>query len=113
MKYMVSNRDKPNNTPIYSIHSNLDSFILYNESDVNKQIIENEEVFKPSETHFPLLKIETNDKSTKKPEKQLSILYEREVLWIINFDGSCGKTGSGASIWIKNTNEGHSFRLEF
>ena len=31
MKYMVSNRDRPNNTPIYSIHSNLDSFILYNE----------------------------------------------------------------------------------
>ena len=30
MKYMVSNIDRPNNTPIYSIHSDLESFILYN-----------------------------------------------------------------------------------
>ena len=80
MKYMVSNQDKPNNTPIYSIHSNLDYFILYNESDINKQIIENEEVFKPSKTHLPLLDVETNDQSSKKPEKQLSIMYEKEAL---------------------------------
>ena len=38
MKYMVSNLDRPNNTLVYSIHSNLDSFILYNESDINEQI---------------------------------------------------------------------------
>ena len=28
MKYMVSNLNKPNNTLVYSIHSNLDYFIL-------------------------------------------------------------------------------------
>ena len=33
MKYMVNNQDRPNNTPLYSIHSSLDSFILYNEDD--------------------------------------------------------------------------------
>ena len=111
MKYMARNWDKPNNTPIYSIHSNLDSFILYNESDINKQIKENEELFKPSKTHFPLLNEEIDDQSPKKPEKQLSIIYEKEALWSISFDGSCGKTGSGADIWIHNTNEGYSFRL--
>ena len=35
MKYMVSNQDRPNNTPLYSILSDLDSFILYNEDDIN------------------------------------------------------------------------------
>ena len=37
MKYMVSNIDRPNNTPVYSIHSDLDSFILYNEDEINQQ----------------------------------------------------------------------------
>ena len=69
MKYMVSNRDRPNNTPIYSIHSNLDSFILYNEVDINEQIKENEEDFKPSKQHFPSPNEETNDQSSEKPEK--------------------------------------------
>ena len=107
MKYMVSNRDKPNNTPIYSIHSNLDSFILYNEGDIHKQIKENKDTSKP------LLSEEIDDQSPKEPKKQLSIMYKEETLWSINFDGSCGKTGSGAGIWIHNTKEGHSFRLEF
>ena len=36
MKYMVSNIDKPNNSPIYSIQSSLDSFILYNEDQITQ-----------------------------------------------------------------------------
>ena len=40
MKYMVSSLDRPNNTPIYSIHSDLDSFILYNENDLDEQVNE-------------------------------------------------------------------------
>ena len=31
MKYMVRNIDRPISTPVYSINSDLDSFILYNE----------------------------------------------------------------------------------
>ena len=30
MKYVVSSQEKPQKFPIYSIHSDLDSFILYN-----------------------------------------------------------------------------------
>ena len=36
MKYMVSNIDRPNNTLVYSIHSDLEFFILYNENDINE-----------------------------------------------------------------------------
>ena len=36
MKYMVSSQDRLNNTPLYSIHSYLDSFILYNEDDIDE-----------------------------------------------------------------------------
>jgi hypothetical protein len=30
MKYVVSSQEKPQNFPIYSVHSDMDSFILYN-----------------------------------------------------------------------------------
>ena len=28
-------------------------------------------------------------------------------------NGSCGKVDSGAGVWIRNTNEGHSYKLNF
>ena len=45
MIYMVSNIDRPKNSPIYSIHSNLDSFILYNEDEISQQEKENKGEF--------------------------------------------------------------------
>jgi len=39
MKYVVSSQEKPQNFPIYSVHSNMDSFILYNaESDPSNEL---------------------------------------------------------------------------
>jgi hypothetical protein len=43
MKYMVSSQEKPHNYPLYSAHSDLDSFILYNDGDTeepDKQLVE-------------------------------------------------------------------------
>ena len=37
MKYMVSSQEKPDNSPIYSIHTELDSFIIYNDENINEQ----------------------------------------------------------------------------
>ena len=37
MKYMVSSQEKPHNYPLYSAHSDLDSFILYNDSHTEEQ----------------------------------------------------------------------------
>jgi hypothetical protein len=37
MKYMVSSQEKPHNYPLYSAHSDLDSFILYNDGDTEEQ----------------------------------------------------------------------------
>jgi hypothetical protein len=43
MKYMVSSQEKLHNYPLYSTHSNLDSFILYNDGDTEEQITQLEE----------------------------------------------------------------------
>ena len=40
MKYMVSSQDRPDNTPLYSIHLDLDSFILYDEVDTDEHVYE-------------------------------------------------------------------------
>ena len=37
MKYMVSSQEKPHNYPLYSTHSDLDSFILYNDGDMGEK----------------------------------------------------------------------------
>jgi hypothetical protein len=50
MKYMVSSQEKPHNYPMYSTHSYLDSFILYNNGNVGEQITQLEEdTFDPNE----------------------------------------------------------------
>ena len=39
MKYVVSSQEKPENFPIYSVHSDMDSFILYNaETDLPTEL---------------------------------------------------------------------------
>ena len=37
MKYMVSSQDIPQKSPLYSIHTGLDSFILFNDEIFNEQ----------------------------------------------------------------------------
>jgi hypothetical protein len=36
MKYMVSSQEKPHNYPLYSAHSDLNSFILYIDGDMKE-----------------------------------------------------------------------------
>jgi hypothetical protein len=38
MKCVVNNQEKPHNYPLYSVHSDLDSFILYNDDDTGEKI---------------------------------------------------------------------------
>ena len=93
MKYMVSNIDRPNNNPVYSIHLDLDSFIFFNEDEITKQENENEKELSPLE--------HSNLPSNKKRrilnfsslEQQNKDEYEIETLWNMSFDGSCAKSG--------------------
>ena len=40
MKFMVSSQEKSENSPLYSVHIDLDSFILYNDEFTNEQELE-------------------------------------------------------------------------
>jgi len=95
MKYIVSSSERPQKYPIYSMHSDLDSFILYN-SDNGKD------------------EITTLEEKLKEPNSD-NVFHES--MWHLNFDGSVNRLGEGARVWIHNmeTNnfEGHAFILNF
>lgn len=60
---MVSTQDRPQNYPLYYVHLDLDSFILYNDGDINNKIINVEnEVLKidPTQTQIIELKAPLN-----------------------------------------------------
>ena len=105
MKYMVRNIDRPNNTPFYSIHSNLDSFILYNEDEISQQENENEIGLIPSKQSKQSPKEESNSPDLGILEQKNDNEHEIESLWEMSFDGSCRKNSFGAGVWIHNTNQ--------
>ena len=52
MKYMITNKERPNNHPINIVHTYLESFILYNDyglNDVDCQLVEIEDVLEISD----------------------------------------------------------------
>lgn len=95
MKYMVSSAEKPQNFPIYSMHSYMDSFILYNSDHDEKEITAEELKYKKTDNE--------------------NIFHES--LWHLDFDGFVNRLGARAGVWIHNMEnnhvEGHAFRLNF
>lgn len=66
MKYMVSSQDQPQNFPIYSIYSDIDSFILYNTDETQGTLLHSVDT-KPKEIAVSKIKeiIQTLELSTK------------------------------------------------
>ena len=101
MKYMVSNIDKPNNSPIYSIQSSLDSFILCNEDEITQQGKENmDPISSPEQSNIPI-----NQMQNIENQQQRGNENKDDILWTIKFDGSCNKTSAGVGVWIQNANQ--------
>lgn len=137
MKYVVSSESKPENFLIYSIHSDMDSFILFND-DTNSPI-DNEPFTLEQQAHINEEAVAHTDEtvttanatSVPKQVPQTEILnlpnpktaqsldtdHKQEITWYLEFDGSVNKLGAGAGVWIHNTHnnhaEGHAYRLNF
>jgi len=127
MKYVVSSQERPQNFPIYSVHFDIDSFILYNDEnnqeDTSSNItIEPKEIAISKENqnvqiHKISEKKDDLDTSVKKDSITPDENYEHEILWHLEFDGLVNKLGAGAGVWIYNLEnnhaEGHAYRLNF
>lgn len=125
MKYVVSSQERPQNFPIYSVHSDVDSFILYN-AKTNLEDTPNDVAVEPKETIKEKLTVhiqeilddkENLDALAKKHSTTSDESYEHETLWHLEFDGSVNKLGAGVGVWIYNLEnyhvEGHAYRLNF
>ena len=123
MKYVVSNQEKPQNFPIYSIHSDMDSFILYNADICHKahsdllmtvQTEESDEQCTSKDQGTVEIadnKAKEQDTPSDLQETNLPIIQlpsdpnpnlDHETLWCLEFDGSVNKLGAGAGVWIHN-----------
>jgi len=102
MKYMVSIQDKPNNYPLYSVHSDMDSFILSNNECVENEVSHLEYKIINKE----VIKLDTEEK-----------YVDREALSNKDFDGVVSKDGVGVGVFIlnssKNMAKGHCYKLNF
>lgn len=80
---MVSSQDKPHNYPFYSFHSDLYSFILYNDDGIDAHVIQEE-----------------NDIDKKHENQTLIVKQHTEIepFWNMRFDGPCSKEGSWAGV---------------
>jgi hypothetical protein len=106
---MVSSQENPHNYPLYFAHSDLDSFILYNDGDFEEQIAQLED-------DAPDLKeekvvVEVRNPKTEENEELLA------DFWSMDFDGVVSKEAVGAGFWMHNHiskhSENHSYKLNF
>jgi hypothetical protein len=109
MKYMVSSQEKPHNYPLYSAHSDLDSFILYTDGDT-----------KELDTQ-PMEDLSGQDEGPESIEvENMKNVITEELpadFWSMDFDGAMSKEGAGAGVWLHNHrnrySENHSYKLNF
>jgi hypothetical protein len=94
MKYMVNSQEKPHNYPLYSVHFDMDSFILYNDGDLVIQIEKLEDNASRLEESKETLE-ERKMVTTKTDELE-------ENFWSMDFDGVVSKEGVGAGVWLHN-----------
>lgn len=131
MKYVVSSQERPQNFPIYSVHFDMDSFILYNAKTNPSNTLEFLAVEpKENQTEKSSVLIQGISDNKAKPDenekpnpivKQIPTTpdtnYEHEILWHLEFDGSVNKLGAEAGVWVYNLQndhaEGHAYRLNF
>jgi len=122
MKYVVSSEEKSQNFPIYSIHSDMDSFILFNdeispptadkplvlEQDISineESIAQNQETVKTidaTSTQDKLIETENSNLPTDKMITTPNTDHKQETLWYLEFDGLVNKLGARARVWIHN-----------
>ena len=84
LAYMVNNKHKSVNYPIYSVETKLGSSIFYNDS-----------LYEEENWHQEILLLEGQSTNTKSNQK-----IDQEGLWSLHFDGAMSIVGVGAGVWI-------------
>jgi ribonuclease HI len=109
MKYIVSSQEKPHNYPLYSAHSDLDSFILYNDGDTKEQDTQLMEDVSSQDEGPEIGEV-------AKMKNEITEEFPADF-WSMDFDGAMSKEGARAGVWLHNHrnrySENHSYKLNF
>ena len=70
MKYTVSSQERPKISPLYYIHTNLDSFILYNDEIPDEQELDNETLTNIVTTLSPNIVAAIDEEENKEKTKR-------------------------------------------
>ena len=93
---MISNRENPENHPIYSVDTNMGSSMLFNE--VGPQKDEPEPADSGSnESDYQSARTDLDSESNDAPLTQ----EPNNGWWHMSFDGAVNKKGAGAGIWVR------------
>jgi hypothetical protein len=84
---MVSNKSQPNNHPIYSVDTDVGSYIFYNDL-----------IFEEEEPRNVIPMKDKFDHQTEKITNQQN--NEEDEMWNMKFDRAASKEGVGAGVWI-------------
>ena len=96
LAYMISNRENPENHPIYYVDIDMSSSMLFNEAGPQKD--EPEPIDSgSSESNYQSAETDLDSESDDVPLTQ----EPNDGCWCISFDGAASKKGAGAGISIK------------
>lgn len=124
MKYMISNKENPNNHPINVVHTDLESFILFNDSGLNDVEVEDipeisnciRTVLVKGKENLQSASEQSSNKAEKSSDQNQEVgrkvvmeqklgfqhLDDENGIWTMDFDGALGKDGTCIRIWIRN-----------
>ena len=95
LAYMMSNRENPENHPIYSVDIDIGSSMLFNEARTQKDEPE-PEYGGSSESYYQSERTNMEEGSDSMPTTE----EPSDGWWRMSFDGAVSKKGVGAGIWI-------------
>jgi ribonuclease HI len=109
MKYMVSSQEKPHNYPLYSAHFDMDSFIVYNDGDLEEQIAQLEDDTPDLKEDKEIIEVR---RTTTVESEELPVDF-----WSMDFDGAMSKERVGAGFCLHKKKSrysvSHSYKLNF
>jgi hypothetical protein len=86
LKYMVSSKTQPNNHPIYSVDTEVDSSIFYNDLSFEEE---------ESTTVMTV-----DDKAARRAAECIDLRnHEEDEMWNMSFDGAVNKEGAGVGMY--------------
>ena len=96
LAYMISNRENPENHPIYSVDIDMGSSMLFNEVVPQKDELEPEDSGS-SELDYQSAKTDLDNRSHNAPSRE----EPSDGWWHMSFDEAARKEGAGVGVLIK------------